>query len=58
MRIVLSVGVEIWTVTKKDKYNVETAEIPFLRSIAGVSTHDRKRNTGTCKERIWCQYFK
>jgi hypothetical protein len=45
-----SYSTDIWTMTKNEKYKQETAEMNFLRSIAGASLQDHKRGTGIKKE--------
>jgi hypothetical protein len=36
----LSYGSEIWTITKKLEANIETADMKFLRSVAGCTRNN------------------
>jgi hypothetical protein len=38
-------GSEIWTLTKKQEARIETAEMNFLRSVAGYKRIDQMRNS-------------
>ena len=41
---VLTYGSEIWSLTETDKRKIETSEMRFLRSVAGLSLRDQKRS--------------
>jgi hypothetical protein len=47
---VLTCRSEIWTVTKKHEAKNETAEMKFLRSVAGYTRKDQIRNTAISEE--------
>jgi hypothetical protein len=47
----LTYGSEIWAITKKQEGKIETAEMKFLRSVAGYTRKGQIRNT-TIREEL------
>jgi hypothetical protein len=43
-------GLEIWTITRKKEARIETAQMNFLRSVAGYKRIDQIRNSKTREE--------
>jgi hypothetical protein len=41
---------ENWTINQSDKKKIESAEMKFLRSVAGYTLLDQKRSTDICSE--------
>jgi hypothetical protein len=46
----LTYASETWTINRSDKKKIESAEMIFLRSVAGYTLLDQKRSTGICSE--------
>jgi predicted DNA-binding protein (UPF0278 family) len=46
----LTYSSETWTLTKKQRQNIETAEMKFLRNVAGYTLKDQIRNTVNQKQ--------
>ena len=46
----ITYGSEVWTMNKKDKTRIQSAEMRFLRSVGGYRREDRKRNVDIRQE--------
>jgi hypothetical protein len=46
----LTYASENWTINQSDKKKIESAEMKFLRSVAGYTLLDKKRSTDICSE--------